>query len=167
MKKLLFIILSLALFTSCERKISQFNADKGSANFTTYVSVGNSLVAGYADGALYHDGQVNSCPNIIAGQLELAGGGTFVQPMVTSNYGVAIPWSTAQVRAWIRSRLPGCCWSFSDAFNGCYGSLCTCRLRSKQPWDSRGKILPSHCSRLSYHESLLYSLCHQHDRNGC
>jgi len=89
MKKLAFIILSLALFTSCERKISEFSVTKGTANFTTYVSVGNSLVAGYADGALYHDGQVASCPNIISGQLQLAGGGAFVQPMVTSNYGVA------------------------------------------------------------------------------
>ena len=90
MKKLAFIILSLALFTSCERKISEFAVDKGSANFTKYVAVGNSLVAGYADGALYHDGQVYSCPNIIAQQLQLAGGGAFIQPMVSSNFGVAI-----------------------------------------------------------------------------
>lgn len=90
MKKLAFIIISLALFTSCERKISEFAVDKGAANFSKYVAVGNSLVAGYADGALYHDGQVYSCPNIIAGQLQLAGGGAFVQPMVNSNYGVAI-----------------------------------------------------------------------------
>jgi hypothetical protein len=90
MKKILFLILSLALFTSCERKISQYAADKGSANFTTYISVGNSLVAGYADGALYHDGQMYSMPNLIAGQLQLAGGGKFVQPVVQSNYGVAI-----------------------------------------------------------------------------
>ncbi|MCX6287460.1 MAG: hypothetical protein NTY96_10125 [Bacteroidetes bacterium] len=90
MKKLLFIILSLALFTSCERKISEYAADKGTANFSTYISIGNSLVAGYADGALYHDGQLYSCPNLIAGQLQLAGGGAFIQPMVTSNYGVAV-----------------------------------------------------------------------------
>jgi hypothetical protein len=90
MKKILFIILSLALFTSCERKISEYAADKGSANFTTYISVGNSLTAGFADGALYHDGQLYSCPNLIAGQLQLAGSGAFVQPMVTSNYGVAV-----------------------------------------------------------------------------
>ena len=90
MKKVLFIILSLALFTSCERKISEYAADKGSANFTTYIAVGNSLTAGYADGALYHDGQVYSSPNLIAGQLKLAGGGNFVQPMVTSNYGVNV-----------------------------------------------------------------------------
>ena len=90
MKKLLFIILSLALFTSCERKINEYAADKGSANFTTYISVGNSLVAGYADGALYHDGQLYSCPNLISGQLQLAGGGAFVQPMVNSNIGVAV-----------------------------------------------------------------------------
>jgi hypothetical protein len=90
MKKIFVLILSIALFTSCERKISEYAADKGSANFTKYVSIGNSLVAGYADGALYHDGQVYSCPNLIAGQLQLAGGGQFVQPMVTSNYGVAL-----------------------------------------------------------------------------
>lgn len=90
MKKLFFLILSLALFASCERKISEYAADKGSANFTKYVAVGNSLVAGYADGALYHDGQLYSCPNLIAGQLQLAGCGEFKQPMVTSNFGVAV-----------------------------------------------------------------------------
>jgi len=90
MKKILFIILSLALFTSCERKISEYAADKGSANFTTFIAVGNSLVAGYADGALYHDGQMYSIPNLIAGQLQLAGGGKFVQPIVNSNYGIAV-----------------------------------------------------------------------------
>lgn len=89
MKKLFFIILSLALFTSCERKISEYAADKGTANFTTYIAVGNSLAAGFADGALYHDGQLYSCPNLIAGQLQLAGSGAFVQPMVNSNFGVA------------------------------------------------------------------------------
>ena len=89
MKKILFIIVSLALFTSCERKISEYAADKGSANFTTYIAVGNSLTAGFADGALYHDGQLYSGPNLIAGQIQLAGGGAFVQPMVNSNVGVA------------------------------------------------------------------------------
>jgi hypothetical protein len=94
MKKILFIILSLALFTACERKIDEFKVSNGSANFTTYIAVGNSLMSGYADGALYHTGQVNSLPNIIAGQLQLAGSGTFVQPMVTSEFGVGYP--TAQ-----------------------------------------------------------------------
>ena len=91
MKKLLVIILSLALFTACEPKIDEFKADKGSANFTTLVAVGNSMMAGYADGALYNSGQHYSIPNIIAGQLQLAGGGKFVQPVVTSDFGVGYP----------------------------------------------------------------------------
>ncbi|MCX6218160.1 SGNH/GDSL hydrolase family protein [Spirosoma sp.] len=56
---------------------------KGSADFTKYVAVGNSLTAGYADGGLYRDSQINSYPNILAGQFALVGGGSFVQPLFT------------------------------------------------------------------------------------
>ncbi|MEI6684134.1 MAG: hypothetical protein WCO44_16010 [Bacteroidota bacterium] len=96
MKKILFIILSIALFASCERKIDTFKVDKGNANFTTYIAMGNSLMSGYADGALYHTGQQYSIPNIIAGQLQLAGSGKFVQPVVNSEYGVQYPGSTSK-----------------------------------------------------------------------
>ncbi len=88
MKKILFIILSLALFTACERKIDELKATSGSADFTRIVSVGNSMMAGFADAALYNSSQENSISNLVAGQLQLANGGTFVQPMVTSEYGV-------------------------------------------------------------------------------
>lgn len=93
MKKLLFIILSLAVFTACERKIDEFQVTSGQANFTKYISVGNSLVAGYADGALYKSAQAYSTPSIIAQQLQLAGSGPFVQPVVNSEYGVDFPGS--------------------------------------------------------------------------
>lgn len=59
----------------------------GSADFSTYVALGNSLTSGYTDGALFRAGQLNSIPNILAQQFELAGGGEFVQPLVTDNIG--------------------------------------------------------------------------------
>jgi hypothetical protein len=98
MKKIFLILLSLALFTACERKIDTFTVSNGSANFTKYIVVGNSLFAGYADGALYHNGQRNSIPNLIAGQLQLAGSGPFVQPMVTSEFGVEFTGSAPKLK---------------------------------------------------------------------
>jgi hypothetical protein len=56
---------------------------KGTADFTKYVAVGNSLTAGYADGGLYRDSQLNSYPSILAGQFATVGGGSFVQPSFT------------------------------------------------------------------------------------
>ena len=56
---------------------------KGSADFTKYVAVGNSLTAGYADGGLYRDSQLNSYPSILAGQFKSVGGGDFIQPLFT------------------------------------------------------------------------------------
>lgn len=56
---------------------------KGKADFTKYVAVGNSLTAGFADNGLYRDGQLNSYPNILAGQFRTVGGGDFVQPLFT------------------------------------------------------------------------------------
>jgi hypothetical protein len=97
MKKIIFFILSLALLSSCKQKINEFNAYRGSADFSKYISIGNSLMAGYADGALYHSGQINSIPNLIAGQLKTVGAGQFVQPLVPSEYGVAYPGSTPKL----------------------------------------------------------------------
>ena len=56
----------------------------GSANFTRFISLGNSLTAGYADGGLYLSGQLNSYPAIMAQQMKLAGGGEFPQPLFST-----------------------------------------------------------------------------------
>ena len=53
----------------------------GSANFTTYIAVGNSLTAGYQSGGLSRAGQLQSYPSILATQFALAGGGAFNQPL--------------------------------------------------------------------------------------
>ena len=59
----------------------QGTPSKGSADFTKYVAVGNSLTAGFADAGLYRDGQLNAYPDILAGQFRTVGGGDFVQPL--------------------------------------------------------------------------------------
>jgi hypothetical protein len=59
----------------------------GSANFSNYVSLGNSLTAGYSDGALYIKGQENSWAKILSEQFMLAGGGEFRVPYVNDNIG--------------------------------------------------------------------------------
>ncbi|GAB2705523.1 outer membrane protein [Hymenobacter frigidus] len=55
----------------------------GQADFSRYVAVGNSLTAGFGDNGLYLEGQLNSYPNILAGQLKAVGGGDFAQPLFT------------------------------------------------------------------------------------
>lgn len=59
----------------------------GTANFSKFVSIGNSLTAGYSDGALFAKGQEVSFPNILAQRFSLAGGGTFTQPTMNDNVG--------------------------------------------------------------------------------
>lgn len=57
----------------------------GSADFTRYISIGNSLTAGFADGGLYLSGQMNSFPYILSQQMKLAGGGEFAQPLFSAS----------------------------------------------------------------------------------
>nr|WP_101450897.1 G-D-S-L family lipolytic protein [Aquimarina sp. MAR_2010_214] len=59
----------------------------GEADFSNYVALGNSLTAGFADGALYITGQENSYPNILSKQFAFAGGGDFTQPLMADNVG--------------------------------------------------------------------------------
>ncbi len=89
--KYTFAVIAIG-FVSCEPEFDSPVTDdgfysSGTANLSNYVSVGNSLTAGYADGALYITGQNNSYPNIMAQQFAFAGGGEFTQPLMNDNIG--------------------------------------------------------------------------------
>ncbi len=75
-------LLGLAL-GGCTPNIDSPAPSAGSASFTTYLAVGNSLTAGYADNGLYREGQLNSYPLILSQQFALVGGGAFTQPLFT------------------------------------------------------------------------------------
>lgn len=59
----------------------------GSADFSKYVAVGNSLTSGFSDNALFRSGQENSFPNILAKQFAEVGGGEFKIPYTNDNLG--------------------------------------------------------------------------------
>ena len=88
-----FMIGLLAIgLVSCEPEFENAVTDEGfydagDADFSNYVSLGNSLTAGYADSALYISGQEDSYPNIMAEQFGFVGGGDFTQPLTSDNFG--------------------------------------------------------------------------------
>ena len=101
----LFALLALSFaITSCDEEDAllalveeenplpgELTGAPGSFDFTKYVSIGNSLTAGYMDGALYNSGQANSFPALLAQQLATTGidGGDFNQPDINSDNGFA------------------------------------------------------------------------------
>ena len=80
-------------FAACEddkfdiEPVEPIEVVPGSADFSRYVALGNSLTAGYTDGALFIAGQGNSFPSIIAEKMAMAGGGEFTQPYMSDNLG--------------------------------------------------------------------------------
>ncbi len=102
--KSLFLVLSLAvLINACDGQgdslINERLEDNplpqtpeyttGNADFSTYIAIGNSLTAGYADGALYTAAQQMSFPAMLATQFSAAVEGdiTFNQPDINSEKG--------------------------------------------------------------------------------
>jgi lysophospholipase L1-like esterase len=94
MKKYLSIslLLTTILVMSCQQEIAELTppvqetgGEPGSANFTMFVSVGNSLTAGFQAGALFTEGQNNSYPAIMAKQFALVSeNDEFNQPDINS-----------------------------------------------------------------------------------
>lgn len=86
-----FIASALLTLVACsdfdDRVTDEGFYDSGSADLSTFVAVGNSLTAGYADNALYKSGQENSFPNILNSRFAFAGGGDFKQPLMADNLG--------------------------------------------------------------------------------
>ena len=95
LKSFFLVALSLVLLAACKQDtidLQQKKADQpttpknGNVNFSKYVSIGNSLTAGYQAGALFTEGQNNSFPLILSQQFSLAQGTTitFNQPDINS-----------------------------------------------------------------------------------
>ncbi|MEM6736121.1 MAG: hypothetical protein AAF620_08645 [Bacteroidota bacterium] len=60
----------------------------GSLDFSDYLAVGNSLTAGFADGALYREAQENNIANLLAGQFaQVDANVVFNQPDINSENG--------------------------------------------------------------------------------
>ena len=91
--KYIWLLLIFVGFIACDEKqydVPDYSPPElvtGSADFSKYVAVGNSLASGYTDGALFRAGQSNSYPNILAGKMALIGGGDFTQPLMSDNNG--------------------------------------------------------------------------------
>lgn len=89
--KYTFAVLAIG-FVSCDPELDESVTDtgfydSGTADFSKFVAVGNSLTAGYNDGALYITSQKTSYPKLMAEKFEFAGGGEFNQPLMNDNMG--------------------------------------------------------------------------------
>ena len=90
--KLAGLTVACTVLAACD---PEFNSDvnntsfysEGSVDLSNFVTIGDSITAGYGDSALYLHGQKNSYPNILAGQFAKTGGGSFTQPLVSDNLG--------------------------------------------------------------------------------
>ncbi|MCZ8196357.1 MAG: G-D-S-L family lipolytic protein [Flavobacterium sp.] len=91
-KNFKWLFLVAATFIACESDdetttVVEEPLTAGSADFSKFVSVGNSLTAGFSDGALFKDGQSGSYTNILAQQFAKVGGGEFKIPFMADNIG--------------------------------------------------------------------------------
>ncbi|WP_316797977.1 G-D-S-L family lipolytic protein [Pedobacter frigidisoli] len=87
MKKIIlnsFVAATILFAASCKPEIeTPAGTSAGSANFSKYIAVGNSLTSGFADGGLYLEGQKVAYPNLIAAKMAAVGGGSFTSPFFT------------------------------------------------------------------------------------
>lgn len=91
-KNFKWLLLVSLTFVACnsddnDNTVAEVPIVSGSADFSKYVALGNSLTAGYSDGALFIAGQENAYPKLMAQQFALAGGGEFKTPFMNDNIG--------------------------------------------------------------------------------
>lgn len=84
-------ILTSVLMIGCEQEVAELTppqeivGEPGTADFTVFVSLGNSLTAGFQAGALFTEGQNNSYPAIMANQFAMVSeNNSFDQPDINS-----------------------------------------------------------------------------------
>lgn len=90
-KNIKWLFLVSLTFIACnnndDETVAEVPLTAGSANFSKYVALGNSITAGFTDGALFKAGQQNSYAKLMADQFALVGGGAFNIPLMNDNVG--------------------------------------------------------------------------------
>lgn len=92
--KISAFVICLLFAGACTYDFPEFQEEptQGEADFTKMISVGNSLTAGFMNGALYTESQNNSFVSTLATQMALVGGSsTFNQATINSTNGCYNP----------------------------------------------------------------------------
>ena len=77
---------ALFLLAACDPKIDTPSpSGDGKIDISNYISIGNSLTAGFASNGLYLEGQKVAYPVLLAQQFKLAGGGDFNAPLFSED----------------------------------------------------------------------------------
>ncbi len=82
--KTILAALAVSALVGCKPNLKAPSSDAGSVNVSKYVALGNSITSGYADGALYYEGQTFSYAVILNEQFKTVGGGEFSMPYLPS-----------------------------------------------------------------------------------
>ena len=88
LNKTIIVTIAVGALVSCKPDLKAPASDKGSIDVTKYVAIGNSITSGFADGALYYEGQQVSYAVLLAEQLKVVGGGDFIVPYMPAGVGV-------------------------------------------------------------------------------
>ena len=69
-KKFLYIIFFAVVFTACDNEVDIPSPQSGDADFSVFVSLGDSYTAGYTNGALSAEGQSSAFASLMAERME-------------------------------------------------------------------------------------------------
>lgn len=93
-KNIKWILIASLGMVSCSQDVEDTSGiqpevavSAGSADFSRYVALGNSLTAGFSDGTLFKAGQMNAYPKLLSDQFAMVGGGSFTTPLMNDNVG--------------------------------------------------------------------------------
>ena len=82
----IYTFLFILLITACDPNIKEPSPlSAGTADFSSYMAIGNSLTAGRVSDGIDSEMQKSTFPNLLAQQFAQVGGGEFKQPSVTGN----------------------------------------------------------------------------------
>ncbi|HEU4717396.1 MAG TPA: SGNH/GDSL hydrolase family protein [Bacteroidia bacterium] len=88
----------VVFYANCTPDLSVPRPQPGSCDFSKMVAVGGDFMSGYMDGALSARGQERSVPALLARQLMLAGGGSFLQEKISVSGGLG--WNLKPWESW-------------------------------------------------------------------
>jgi len=90
-----------------ETPVNSVAQNLGNVDFENYIAIGNSLTAGFMDGALYPEGQQNAYPNLFAAKLRENGlmSGTFNSPWLPADKPQGVSFRTSSSDLQLLTRL--------------------------------------------------------------